>query len=89
MALLLGRYGLPMLFRHLALTGFVVAAATLSVLPITMMNALLLAGYAGYTGLVLYCILALRNPLVGPAALDLSYFDIPEVAAGDPASGDR
>jgi hypothetical protein len=62
--------GLPGLFWWVALAGFVITVGLFFVFPPTRLTGALLSVYGAYTGLVLYLILALSHPYVGPAAID-------------------
>ena len=61
---------LPALFWWVALLGFAITVALFFVFPATLLHVTMLCVYGAYTGLVLYVILALSHPFVGPAAID-------------------
>jgi hypothetical protein len=64
--------GLPSLFWWVALTGFAITVGLFFIFPATGLHIMILSLYGVYTGLVLYFILALSHPFVGPAAVDAS-----------------
>lgn len=66
--------GLPGLFWSVALVGFAITVGLFFVFPATPVHIAMLAVYGAYTGLVLYFILALSHPYVGPAAIDASAY---------------
>jgi hypothetical protein len=60
----------PGLFWWVALIGFAITVALFFVFPATLLHVLMLAAYSAYTGLVLYFVLALSHPFLGPAAIN-------------------
>lgn len=60
----------PGLFWWVALTGFAITVALFFVFSATLLHVLMLAAYGAYTGLVLYFVLALSHPYLGPAAIN-------------------
>jgi hypothetical protein len=44
--------------------------------PATLVHLSMLSVYVAYTGLVLYFILALSHPYIGPAAIDTSPYSV-------------
>ena len=78
---------LPALFWFIAILGFLIVAAMFFVFEYTRLHALMLAGYASYTGAILYFIFVMNNPFSGPPALspaplELIYRDAMSEAAG-------
>jgi hypothetical protein len=63
---------LPNLFWWVALAGFAITVGLFFIFPITALHVAMLSMYGAYTGLVLYFILALSHPYIGPAAIDAS-----------------
>jgi Protein of unknown function (DUF4239) len=71
---------LPTLFWYIAIVGFLIVAALFFVFEYTRLHASMLAGYAAYTGAILYFIYVMNNPFSGPpglkaAPLELIYKD--------------
>lgn len=62
-------------FWSAALIGIVLIAVGFYPFPPKRDNLVLLAIYAGYTGLILFTIFAVSNPYDGPAALDPVFFE--------------
>jgi len=60
---------LPALFWFVAVLGFLIVAAMFYVFEYTRLHAMMLAGYASYTGAILYFIFVMNNPFSGPPAL--------------------
>jgi len=60
---------LPALFWIIAVLGFLIVASLFYVFEFTRLHAVLLAGYASYTGVILYFIFVMNNPFSGPPAL--------------------
>lgn len=60
----------PGLFWWVALIGFAITVALFFVFPATLLHILMLSAYSAYTGLVLYFVLALSHPFLGPAAIN-------------------
>jgi Protein of unknown function (DUF4239) len=66
--------GLPGLFWWVALAGFAITVGLFFIFPINALHIAMLSMYGAYTGLVLYFILALSHPYIGPAAIDASAY---------------
>jgi hypothetical protein len=82
--------GLPGLFWLVALTGFAITVGLFFTVPATPLHMAMLSVYGAYTGLVLYFILALSHPYVGPAAIDASPYGLileDELSPRQPISG--
>ncbi len=60
---------LPALFWFIAILGFLIVSSLFFVFEYTRLHALMLAGYASYTGAILYFIFVMNNPFSGPPAL--------------------
>lgn len=78
---------LPTLFWFIAILGFLIVSAMFFVFEYTRLHALMLAGYASYTGAILYFIYVMNNPFSGPPALspaplELIYKDAMSEIAG-------
>jgi hypothetical protein len=78
---------LPTLFWFIAILGFLIVSAMFFVFEYTRLHALMLAGYASYTGAILYFIFVMNNPFSGPPALspaplELIFRDAMTEAAG-------
>ncbi len=78
---------LPTLFWVIAILGFLIVSAMFFVFEYTKLHALMLAGYASYTGAILYFIYVMNNPFSGPPALspaplELIYKDAMTEVAG-------
>ncbi|WP_046867821.1 DUF4239 domain-containing protein [Microvirga massiliensis] len=67
---------IPGLFWWMALAGFAITVLFFFVFPETPLHIAMLGVYGAYTGLVLYFILALSHPYVGPAAIDTSPYEM-------------
>ncbi|HEY7687822.1 MAG TPA: hypothetical protein VH835_03975 [Dongiaceae bacterium] len=67
---------LPMLFWIIAVLGFLIVAALFYVFEYTRLHALMLGGYAAYTGAILYFIFVMNNPFSGPPALPPAPFEL-------------
>jgi Protein of unknown function (DUF4239) len=67
---------LPGLFWWMALVGFAITVGFFFVFPATLAHLAMLSVYGAYTGLVLYFILALSHPYIGPAAIDTSPYSV-------------
>ena len=78
---------LPTLFWFIAILGFLIVSSLFFVFEYTRLHALMLAGYASYTGAILYFIFVMNNPFSGPPALspaplELIYKDTMSEIAG-------
>lgn len=60
---------LPTLFWFIAILGFLIVSSLFFVFEYTRLHALMLSGYASYTGAILYFIFVMNNPFSGPPAL--------------------
>lgn len=67
---------LPALFWFVAILGFLIVAALFYVFEYTRLHALMLGGYAAYTGAILYFIFVMNNPFSGPPALSPAPFEL-------------
>lgn len=67
---------LPMLFWVIAVLGFLIVAALFYVFEYTRLHAIMLGGYAAYTGAILYFIFVMNNPFSGPPALPAAPFEL-------------
>ena len=67
---------LPTLFWVIAILGFLIVAALFYVFEYTRLHAIMLAGYAGFTGVILYFIFVMNNPFSGPPALPPAPFEL-------------
>ena len=62
----------PGVFWWVALVGYAVTVVLFFVFPATPLHIAMLSAYGAYMGLVLYFVLALSHPFLGPAAIDES-----------------
>jgi hypothetical protein len=67
---------LPTLFWVIAILGFLIVAALYYVFEYTRLHALMLGGYAAYTGTILYFIFVMNHPFSGPPALSPAPFEL-------------
>jgi len=64
---------LPALFWFVAILGFLIVAALFYVFEYTRLHALVLGGYAAYTGAIIF---VMNNPFYGPPALSPAPFEL-------------
>jgi hypothetical protein len=67
--------GLPSLFGWMVFAGFAITVGFFFVFPATPLHIAILSIYGAYTGLVVYFILALSHPYIGPAAISPSGYE--------------
>jgi hypothetical protein len=72
----LAHRSLPARFWWIALVGFGITVSLFFVFPARPLHIGMLVLYGAYTGLVLYFILALSHPYLGPASIDTTPYQV-------------